>query len=69
MGCYSHGDGRGTGLGRRLGRPVRCHRRVREYDGRVVTVGVVMLVGDVGEEDVNCVEGLSVCLTHSLRGC
>ena len=31
-----------------------------EYDGRVVTVGADMLVGDVRQEGVNGVEGLSV---------
>ena len=40
-----------------------------EYDGRVVTVGAFMLVGDVGEEGVNGIEGLTVWLARTLRGC
>jgi hypothetical protein len=40
-----------------------------EFDGRVVSVGVCMLVRDVREEGVNCVEGLTVWLTLTLRLC
>ena len=40
-----------------------------EDNGRVGTVGAVMLMGDVGEEGVDCVEGLSVLLAGALRRC